>query len=507
MVFGNFQRNLNDFGIQIISHASMESKTYTGIPKGAEGVLILKDMINHELSGKVVADAKSRGLPYALVERKWSRTQDILVKMGFIKVPATDNRIKAMDTKNLVDFILDIRKVANRTATLTEVRKRFPLVTGEEYNVACGVASKHANVVVLSDKEIASYIAKVLAEDYGLVKDEDALFLRTQAAFPDAASFVTMSRVRAVIQDTLSTWKRDRQARDQAIYAFAVSRYRQFKEHGTGWINSDALLQIVKPIFGTGGDWDNFCKARAEVFGPWALRLSHLVDAVNMWNYKHPDVLKPISLPFAKAEIDAGRLKGFKQGHLYRSSVEAIEDYIQARDYLPKPADPVTINSADIQDVPITPVNPNGPVLEDVAFVPDVTIGSARPTPPTPAFDMVGLAELIESGVKIQLDQFTAKMEARIGEDAENNADAVAAIQRDVTGLVKGVTTTVNALTTTLGELIKVVQSTSAEVKALREHREVAKTDPADAKALHLGYSLLNSKGAEVHMKIGDFKG
>jgi hypothetical protein len=152
-------------------------------------------------------------------------------------------------------------------------------------------------------------------------------------------------------------------------------------------------------------------------------------------------------------------------------------------------------------------VNPNGPVLEDVAFVPDVTIGSARPTPPTPAFDMVGLAELIESGVKIQLDQFTAKMEARIGEDAENNADAVAAIQRDVTGLVKGVTTTVNALTTTLGELIKVVQSTSAEVKALREHREVAKTDPADAKALHLGYSLLNSKGAEVHMKIGDFKG
>ena len=66
LVFGNFQRNLNNFGINIVSHTPVECKSYTGIPIGAEGVIVLKDMINHELSGKVVADAKVRGDPTRL---------------------------------------------------------------------------------------------------------------------------------------------------------------------------------------------------------------------------------------------------------------------------------------------------------------------------------------------------------------------------------------------------------------------------------------------------------
>jgi hypothetical protein len=226
-----------------------------------------------------------------------------------------------------------------------------------------------------------------------------------------------------------------------------------------------------------------------------------LVSALNEFNKRHPEIKPPISLPFARKELDEGRLKGFKQGYLYRSSVEALEEYVKERQpiddsVLPPVAVPLLVTDGAKVDVDL--------VLPDVAVIPVIVPEKAAPAP---TFDTVGLAELIESGIKIQLDQFTAKMEARIGEDAKNNADAVACIQRDVDTLIKGVTTTVNALTTTLGELIKVVQTTSAEVKMLRDHREAAKSDPADAKALNLGHALLSAKGAEVRFTLGDFKG
>lgn len=511
-VHGIFQKNLKDAGMQIVGHAPTECRSYTGIPVGTEGLIVIKDMINHALSDKTVADAKSRGIPHALVERKWSKARSVLVKTGFIQIPATSIGIKAVDTKPVVDFILEIRRVASRTATLSEVRKRFPLITGEEYNVACGMASKHADVVVMSDKEVATHIHMVMAEDYGLVLDENALFLRTQTTFPEIATFITPSRVRAAIQDTLDSWRRDHQVRDAAIYTFAVSRYRQFQKEGTGWIGSGNLVSIVKPIFGSGGDWNWFCKARAEVYGQWALRLNHLVEAVGDYNMKHPDA-NPVLMPFARAEMDAGRLKGFKQGYLYRSSAEAIEEYV--KDY--QQAKHVWYEAVQFPSgVEIRP-KPVLIVQQEASPLPALVLPQASlPTPPvqvdeakftTPNLDTVGMADLIESGIKIHLDQFVANLEAKLTEDSGKNAKDLAAIKHDVDVLVNGVTATMSTLCDAVKKLGELVLTTNAEVKTLRDQREAVKSDPASVKALNLGHTLLNAKGAEVRFTLGDFKG
>lgn len=514
-VHGIFQKNLNDAGMQIIGHASTECRSYTGIPVGAEGLIVIKDMINHALSDKTVADAKSRGLPHALVERKWSKARSVLVKTGFIQIPATNIGIKAVDTKPVVDFILEIRKVASRTATLSEVRKRFPLITGEEYNVACGMASKHADVVVMSDKEVATHIHMVMAEDYGLVRDENALFLRTQTTFPEIATFITPSRVRAAIQDALDSWRRDHQVRDAAIYTFAVSRYRQFQKEGTGWIGSGDLVSIVKPIFGSGGGWNWFCKARAEVYGQWALRLSHLVEALGEFQFRNPGV-QSIPIVVARAEIDAGRLKGFKQSHIYRTSAEAIEEYV--KDYpQAKPveyeADPFP-SGVEIMPKPVLTVQQEASPLPALVLpqaplpAPPVQVDEghiAKFTPPN--LDTVGMADLIESGIKIQLDQFVANLEAKLTEDSGKNAKDLAAIKHDVDVLVNGVTATMSTLCEAVKKLGELVLTTNAEVKTLRDQREAVKSDPASVKALNLGHTLLNAKGAEVRFTLGDFKG
>jgi len=481
MVFGNFQRNLNSIGIQVVGHAPMESKTYNGIPVGADGVIILKDMISHELSGKVVADAKARGLIYALVERKWAKAQAALMKMGFIKagttrdIPVTHTTAtaKVMDTKPVSDFILETHNSSGRIATLSEIRQRFPEVSTEDYNAACKIAVDNGIATkVVSDKDVASYITEVLRDDYSLVRDEAALTQRVQETFPDIATFVTPKQIKDVTLYTTSTWRRYPGTRERAIYSFALSRYRQFKKDGTGWISFGDLDRIVKPIFGVGGNWNNFCRARAEVFGAWAFKTEMLKNVLEDYNKQNPQG-PTISEADARMEMAKGSLKGFMIGGHYRTSVAAIVDYVKNLD----------------QDS-------NKPKVPE-----DTTVAKPPAVPaPTPAFDSVGLAELIESGVKIQLSQHMTKLEACIGENSRKNAEVLETMKQDAETRLSNAISIIHGLS-------DVVRILSDDIRRLQDQMAAVKSNTNATEAQNLGSTLLNAKGAEVRLIFGECKG
>ena len=86
-VLGPVQKHLKAEGVNIawfVSEKDNLARTYTGIPAGCEGVIVMRDGISHSLSGKVNNDAKAAGVRIAMVDRQWSRSEGLLRKHGFL---------------------------------------------------------------------------------------------------------------------------------------------------------------------------------------------------------------------------------------------------------------------------------------------------------------------------------------------------------------------------------------------------------------------------------------
>lgn len=84
---GAFGQKLSQHGIQINWHEARPSRLDT-LPEAAEGVLIIKDMVSHSLAGAAISLAKTKGIPFAQVTRKFSHAYPILRDTGFLTVPA-----------------------------------------------------------------------------------------------------------------------------------------------------------------------------------------------------------------------------------------------------------------------------------------------------------------------------------------------------------------------------------------------------------------------------------
>lgn len=93
LIQGSFGQKLSRHGIQVEWHESQPARL-DALPDAAEGVVIIKDMVSHALSGSAISLAKMKGIPFVQVTRKFSHAYPILRDSGFLKNVAALEAIK-----------------------------------------------------------------------------------------------------------------------------------------------------------------------------------------------------------------------------------------------------------------------------------------------------------------------------------------------------------------------------------------------------------------------------
>jgi len=83
------------------------------LPRAAEAVMIIRDMVSHSISDKANALGKAAGLPIAMVPRKWALALPILQRQGILPVePPLDTT--PTSEPQVVQFIADFIRGANQ---------------------------------------------------------------------------------------------------------------------------------------------------------------------------------------------------------------------------------------------------------------------------------------------------------------------------------------------------------------------------------------------------------
>lgn len=80
---GAYGKKLAEIGVNIRWHEP-RGAVLDCIPEACEGVIILKDLVNHQLAGLAIGHAKAKGVPFAQVTRKFSHAFPILRDSGFL---------------------------------------------------------------------------------------------------------------------------------------------------------------------------------------------------------------------------------------------------------------------------------------------------------------------------------------------------------------------------------------------------------------------------------------
>lgn len=81
---GAYGKKLAEIGVNIRWHEP-RGAVLDCIPEACEGVIILKDLVNHQLAGLAIGHAKAKGVPFAQVTRKFSHAFPVLRDSGFLR--------------------------------------------------------------------------------------------------------------------------------------------------------------------------------------------------------------------------------------------------------------------------------------------------------------------------------------------------------------------------------------------------------------------------------------
>ena len=289
-----------------------------------------------------------------------------------------------------------------------------------------------------------------------------------------------------------------------------VSRFNRFKKDGTSWVSTEDRRYKMYNIFGFWPTNEDLVKARTESIGSWATVLERIQQALDKFNDKYPNFTPKPTAQDVERWIASGKVPCVKLAKGHFTSADAIAGFLITR---PTPLK-VAPKLMDIPENPVIHLNPSGPVTKDVVFVPDVGFlpnpaakspefntqpqdgfVAVAAVPAVPAyessqsiFDPVELANLIESGVAIQV----AKLADVISSGFSTSESAVADLLA-----------TVSNLATAVQKLSAQVNVMSDEIKVLRDQ---PKQDTSNTKALHLGNAIMSARGADIHLTIGDVK-
>lgn len=161
LVKGNFGRKLQEHGISVDWHIPMgQPKVSHELPKGAQGMVIMQDMVGHRQSGVSQDLARRKNLPVVIVPRRWCHAEPLLRLHGFLPVDKKDVAIE-YQVEALDYTCLERRK--GRTPSYDEVNNflhqkftsKIQLTTGE-YHACLSKASAEVPIV----KEVTAPPAK-----------------------------------------------------------------------------------------------------------------------------------------------------------------------------------------------------------------------------------------------------------------------------------------------------------------------------------------------------------
>lgn len=106
---GAYGKKLAEIGVNIRWHEP-RGAVLDCIPEACEGVIILKDLVNHQLAGLAIGHAKTKGIPFAQVTRKFSHAFPILRDSGFLRsvkiTHASANAVVAAPTPVIDETVL-----------------------------------------------------------------------------------------------------------------------------------------------------------------------------------------------------------------------------------------------------------------------------------------------------------------------------------------------------------------------------------------------------------------
>ena len=480
IVNGSLQSSLGINGIFISGHTDM-NETYHGMPRNIDGVIILKDLIGHSMKNSVAKDIASRKLKCCYTTSKWATARTDLIKSGFIAEAIAVPIPAPIVNKPAAAMWSVIQPMSENTK---------PQVQNE-----------------VTDGEILDIIQWTLSNDYEMVVSPRDLHTNVQTSFPDIAGRVTLDMVNLVCSKIRTKWSTDRDARNSAAHHWMVSKFNRFKKDGTNWVTTEDRRIKMYKIFGFWPTNEDLVKARTESIGSWATVLERTQQALDKFNDKYPDFTPKPTAHDVERWIAGGKVPCVKLAKGHFTSADAIAGFLITK---PTPLK-VTPRLMDIPENPVIHLNPDGPVTKDVVFVPDVGFlpfpvaklpvpntqpqdGFVATAPaqvhesPQNVFDPVSLANLIESGVAIQVAKLTDVITSGFSTNELAVADLLA---------------TVSNLATTVQKLSAQISVMADEIKVLRDQ---PKQDVANTKALHLGNAIMSARGADIHLTIGDVK-
>lgn len=83
LIAGNLGRRFAENGISIVEHINRPVKSVDKLP-ACDALIIIKDMVSHNLADSAIEAAKKQGVVYSFMQRKWSQSEDLLREKGIL---------------------------------------------------------------------------------------------------------------------------------------------------------------------------------------------------------------------------------------------------------------------------------------------------------------------------------------------------------------------------------------------------------------------------------------
>lgn len=127
---GAYGKKLAQKGVHIRWHEP-RGAVLDCIPEACEGVLILKDLVNHQLAGLAIGHAKAKGVPFVQVTRKFSQAFPILESSGFLRSTKAETEPTKQDLAPQAPLTTAVR-VSKFLKAPTPVPQPSPVAVSEE---------------------------------------------------------------------------------------------------------------------------------------------------------------------------------------------------------------------------------------------------------------------------------------------------------------------------------------------------------------------------------------
>lgn len=306
LIKGNFGRKLSDSGLEVIGFHTGTKNHFTGLPAATESLIVIKDICSHGLSEQAVAAAKERGIPFAVVQRKWALALPILRVHGLVPPAATGTKKpNPSDVRAIaLDHMVEQRR-QGRIAKKGEVEAVLQLAYGPGFTLNGttfkDLHSRACRKVPLKPIHIADNTANLqprkpidedmlaAAHDWAvLVVEEDPERMldpeRVVTLVQDYAEYRPTGKAQShalaqAIRDTLvevrNAWGRRKQPQDERerrnllMSQWLTDWFHRFGQTGEDFPGFKVVMERSKAIFGVFFDWDLVRDVRAKALGEW----------------------------------------------------------------------------------------------------------------------------------------------------------------------------------------------------------------------------------------------